>query len=448
MFKPNHLSKRPSSAASAGRRMSSGVGELSRRDLLRGASAAAAAGASGLSATALAAPAVGAPRDTVVLLYLRGGLDGLAACVPMFEAGALQAQRPGLVVPTGAGSGAVDLDGQFALHPGLAPLEDAFRTGELALIHAVGGLDTTRSHFAARRAIDAGLIGAAVDGAAEGWAGRALRAVPQPPGLGATGAPRGVALGAVLPRSLQGGPRVVPVNDPRSFADYGDSSTSARRRAALQTLHEGALGALGSQSVRSRVGRSGLTTVAALDALGAIDFHRAAPASAAYPDTLLGARLRDAATLILADVGTDVIHIEVGDWDDHDDMGPTSGDLAARLADLGASLAAFRADLGSALQRTTTLVYSEFGRRVDENGSRGTDHGRGGLAFALGGSVNGGQVLGAWPGLAPADLDDGAVRVTTDLRDVFAEVLQRRLGLQQPALAFPGHVPAPVGVVS
>ncbi|WP_145203285.1 DUF1501 domain-containing protein [Planctomycetes bacterium Poly30] len=148
----------------------------------------------------------------------------------------------------------------------------------------------------------------------------------------------------------------------------------------------------------------------------------------------------------MADIGTEVIHIEHGDWDDHDDMGPTSGDLAARLSDLGRSLAAFRTDLAQDLHRTTLLVYSEFGRRVDENGSRGTDHGRGGVAFALGGTVQGGRVLANWPGLSPASLDDGALAVTTDLRDVFGEVLERRLGANSAGVAFPGHAYAPVGL--
>ncbi len=407
-----------------------------------GVGAATALGAAASSYALPASPAGG--RDTLVLVYLRGGMDGLSACVPMFEAAALQAERPGLLVPTTAASGAVDLDGSYALHPSLAPLEPMYRDGELAVLHAVGSVDPTRSHFAARRAIEAGVIGDEVADAYGGWAGRALRAVRER----AVTAPRGVALGSVLPRTLQGGPRVMPVNDPSSFADYGDTSTSARRRLALQRMHAGALGAVGSQTIRSRVGRSGMTAVAALDVLGEVDFDRAAAPNAHYPNSLLGGRLKDAATLVREDLGTDVIHVEEGDWDDHDDMGPVSGGLASRLDDLGRSLAAFRADLGPDLSRTTVLVYSEFGRRVDENGSRGTDHGRGGVAFALGGSVNGGQVLSAWPGLSPAAQDDGALAVTTDLRDVFAEVLERRLGLLQSTVAFPGHGPVPVGVVS
>lgn len=375
-----------------------------------------------------------------MLVYLRGGLDGLSACIPKFEASALQAARPGLLVPTGPGSGAVDLDGSFALHPSLAPLEGMFRDGELALLHGVGSADPTRSHFAARRAIDAGVVGSAVQGASGGWAGRALGQLSQ---LSSRG-PRGLALGSVLPRSLSGGPRVLPVHQPDSFSDYGDTSTSARRRAALRAMHGGLIPA--ASSLPGRIAQSGVTALGALEVLGNVDFDRAPALGANYPNTLLGGRLKDAATLVVESIGLDVIHVEEGDWDDHDDMGPTSGDLAGRLDDLGRSLAAFRHDLGADLSRTTVLVYSEFGRRVDENGSRGTDHGRGGLALAFGGSVNGGQVLGTWPGLAPGALDDGAMRVTTDFRDVFAELLQRRLNLQSLATAFPGHVASSVGL--
>ncbi|QDV06368.1 hypothetical protein Poly30_18770 [Planctomycetes bacterium Poly30] len=425
--------------------MPSGSGSLrpSRRAFTLGAAAALGAARTGGLASAAPSPS-GGSRDTLVLVYLRGGLDGLSAVVPAFEASALQAQRPGLLVPTSASQGAVQLDGMFTLHPSLAPLEGMFRDGELAVLHAVGSQDPTRSHFAARRAIDAGVIGQAVSGTPGGWAGRALRRVPE----AASNAPRGLALGAVLPRTLQGGPRVIPVNDPGNFADYGDASTSARRRAALAAMHLNAIGAPGSQSVRTRVAQSGMSAVAALDVLGGIDFGRTPAPLAAYPDTLLGSRMRDAATLLIENIGTEVIHVEHGDWDDHDDMGPNSGDLASRLDDLGRSLAAFRADLGPDLDRTTVLVYSEFGRRVDENGSRGTDHGRGGVAFALGGAVNGGQVFGTWPGLVPAALEGGALAVTTDLRDVFAEALERRLGLQNAALAFPGHSHTPVGLFS
>ncbi len=381
-------------------------------------------------------------RDAVILVYLRGGLDGLSACVPMFEAGVLQAERPGLLVPMGSGSGAVDLDGSFALHPALSPLEGMYRDGELALLHAVGSADPTRSHFAARRAIDAGAVGDAVQAAHGGWAGRALQQVPQL----TTRGPRGLALGSVLPRSLSGGPRVLPVHAPGSFSDYGDTSTSARRREALRVMNAGAAGALESTLLSDQIAQSGITALGALDVLGEVNFDRAAAPGASYPDTLLGTRLKDAATLVIAQAGLDVIHVEEGDWDDHDDMGPVDGDLAGRLDDLGRSLAALRQDLGQAIARTTVLVYSEFGRRVDENGSRGTDHGRGGLALAFGGNVNGGQVLGQWPGLAPGDLDDGAVRVTTDFRDLFAELLERRLQVQELGEVFPGHGVVPVGV--
>lgn len=419
------------------------VARPTRRTFTLGA--ATALGAAATASAGYALPSMpSAGRDTLVLVYLRGGLDGLSACVPRFEASALQALRPNLLVPTTASAGAVELNSLYALHPSLAPLEPMYRDGELAILHAAGSLDPTRSHFAARRAIEAGVTGGAVASVHGGWAGRALEEVRE----STVAAPRGLALGSVLPRTLLGGPRVMPVNNPGAFADYGDTGTSARRRAALTAMHGAALGAVGSQSIRSRIALSGMTAVGALDIIGEIDFDRPAAPSAHYPDTLLGARLKDAATLVREDIGTDVIHVEEGDWDDHDDMGPVNGALASRLDDLGRSLAAFRADLGQDLDRTTVLVYSEFGRRVDENGSGGTDHGRAGVAFAMGGSVHGGQVLGAWPGLSTAALDDGALAVTTDLRDVFAEVLERRMGLLNTGLAFPGHSRMPVGVVS
>lgn len=368
----------------------------------------------------------------------------MAACIPLFEGAALSAQRPDLLVPTGSGSGAVDLDGSFALHPSLAPLEACYRAGELCLIHATGSLDPTRSHFAARRAIDAGAIGSSVPDAYGGWMGRALAEVPESSAI----APRGVALGAVLPLALAKGPRVVPVGDPRSFSSYGNTANADRRRAALAAMSIGAGGGAAAGTPRYEVGLAGMTTVGTLEAFDSIDFDRNPPSAAAYPGTQLGRRLFDAATLVRSNVGVDVIHIDHGDWDDHDDMGPLSGDLAARLDDLGRAIAAFRSDLGGALARTTLLVHSEFGRRVDQNDSGGTDHGRGGLTMVLGGGVQGGRVIADWPGLSSGNLDDGALAVTTDLRDVMAEILRLRLGVWNIASVFPGLVHRPVGALS
>lgn len=377
------------------------------------------------------------------MLNLRGGLDGLSACIPLFEGAALSAQRPDLLVPTGPGSGAVNLDGSFALHPSLAPLEACYRDGELALVHATGSLDPTRSHFAARRAIDAGAIGSLVPGAEGGWIGRALAEVPESSAI----APRGVALGPVLPLALAKGPRVVPVGDPRSFSSYGNTANAGRRRAALAAMSSGAGGGSATGTARHAVGLAGMATVGTLESFDSIDFDRSPSAAAVYPSTQLGRRLFDAATLVRSGVGVDVIHIDHGDWDDHDDMGPLGGDLAARLDDLGRAIAAFRTDLGGALARTTLLVHSEFGRRVDQNGSGGTDHGRGGLAMVLGGGVQGGRVIADWPGLAPGSLDDGALAVTTDLRDVMAEILRLRLGIWNIGGVFPGLAPRAVGAV-
>ncbi|MEO1699271.1 MAG: DUF1501 domain-containing protein [Planctomycetota bacterium] len=426
----------------------------SRRAVLRGAAALSLSGAAARAATL---PGASSPSGdgSLVLVHLSGGLDGLVACTPLFEGAALAAQRPGLLVPTAASAGALRVPGgpaqpgDFALHPGLQPLAPALAAGELALVHAAGSADPTRSHFAARDANGAGVPSApGAMPAADGWVARALAALPER----SAAAPRALALGSTLPRALRRAPRALSVRDPRGFASYGISSTLAARRASLASMLGGAFGAPGSGSgtgLQAEVERASRDAHAAIGALGAVDFDRTPAGGAAYPGSLLGRRMFDAATVLRSGLGTEVVYVDSGaDWDDHDQMGPVTGGLAARLADLGQALAAFRTDLGpAAFARTTVAVFGEFGRRVDQNASGGTDHGRGGAVLVLGGGVRGGSVLGAWPGLAPAELDDGALAVTTDLRSILGELLAVSFGAASVAPAFPGHVPARVGLV-
>ncbi|MEL6715241.1 MAG: DUF1501 domain-containing protein, partial [Planctomycetota bacterium] len=208
-------------------------------------------------------------------------------------------------------------------------------------------------------------------------------------------------------------------------------------------------GAGASAGLRAEIERASRDAHAAIGALAAVDFDRAPAGGAVYPSSLLGRRMFDAATVLRSGLGTEVVHVDSGaDWDDHDQMGPASGALAGRLADLAQALAAFRTDLGpAAFARTTVAVFGEFGRRVDQNASGGTDHGRGGAVLVLGGGVRGGSVLGAWPGLTAAALDDGALAVTTDLRSILGELLAASFGAASVAPAFPGHVQERVGLV-
>jgi uncharacterized protein (DUF1501 family) len=410
---------------------------VTRRAILKSA----ALGASGLTLSALlprgaraARSIVGSGNPVLVYLFLRGGIDGLSLCVPHGDPD-LYAARPKLAIPPpGAIGGALDLDGFFGLNPAAAPLLPAFAAGDLAFVQAFGSPETTRSHFLAFQKVEFGIPGQPLATASEGWLARHLATIPP-----ATPTPlRCAVMHEVVPLSLAGAPNTLPVADPVTIAFPGDAGTAASRDAALRALYAGVGAPLGPAAFDT------LDTIAMLEAQSFAPVEH----GAIYPDTALGARLRGAAALIKADVGVEAIMLEEDGYDHHAAQGPQDGELAQMLDDLSRSLAAFRQDLAAHWQRVTLLAHSEFGRRVAENASLGTDHGRGGVAIAMGGRVAGGRVLGSWPGLAPAQLVNGDLAVRVDYRDVVSEVLAECLGATNLAVVFPGHVPQFPGLIA
>jgi uncharacterized protein (DUF1501 family) len=173
-------------------------------------------------------------------------------------------------------------------------------------------------------------------------------------------------------------------------------------------------------------------------------------AGAVYPTSSFGTALRSTAALIRADVGVEAVHIDVGGWDTHNAQGPATGGMANTMRSLADAIAAFHADMvgSSRIGRLTLVVMSEFGRRAQENGSQGTDHGHGNVMFVLGGSATGGRVLTQWPGLTAPQLYQGQdLQVTIDYRDILAEIVSRRLGNSQLDVVFPGYTPTFRGAV-
>ena len=386
------------------------------------------------------APAQTAPRgDTLVVVFLRGAADTLNLIVPHGEA-AYYERRPTLGIPrpddTRAAPAArtVDLDGFFGLHPALKPLLPAWQAGHLAAVHACGAPDESRSHFRAMELMERGVDDER--GPASGWIGRHLATLN-------TGNPsplRAIGLGAMPQRSLSG---AAPVSALRSITDFhlgGDARAAAQFQAALGTLYAGP----------EPLDATGRETLGILDTLQALDPAAYVPAGgAAYPDSEFGLGLRQIAMLMKAEVGLEVAAIDLGGWDTHFAQGGSVGLMAGLIADLGQGLAAFHADTAAQASRLTVVVISEFGRRVQENGSLGTDHGHGSAMLLLGGHVAGGRVHGRWPGLTPeALIGPGDLAVTTDYRDVLAEVVRLRLNNSALAEVFPGYTPVPVGVVA
>ncbi len=390
---------------------------FSRRAALGGAAAiGAAAGAAklfgtGTAATQYAYAGAGYTGDTVVVLSLRGGFDGLSAVVPVGDTSYAKA-RPNVAVPA---SRTIPLTSMFGLHPALAPLKALWDKKLLGVVHAVGSPNPSRSHFQAMEQMENAAPGSNLR---TGWLDRMIGLVPAD-----TFAM--MAVGSVTtPMAMMGPNPDMSVKSVANFELYGASNPAdvARWSTALAAMNQGA--------PQSRVDAAS-TTMAALTTMGTVKAAGYAPANgAAYPATDLGAALKDCANLIKAGVGLRAATIDVGDWDMHVGLGPSdSGWMFTKLTELGQALAAFVADLGAKIADVSLVTMSEFGRRVAENGSGGVDHGYGNASLLIGGGVNGGKVYGTWPGLGADKLVDGDLAVTTDYRAMLAEMLEKRAQL-------------------
>jgi uncharacterized protein (DUF1501 family) len=397
---------------------------ISRRHFLGGAAALAAAPL--LSRLARAAGPSGSGR-ALVILFQRGAVDGLSMLVPHAEP-ELAALRPRIGVPR-----PLDLDGRFGLHPRLAALAPLWKAGTLAGIHAVGLPRAQRSHFEAQELMESGVLDDL--GTADGWANRALRA------RAAADDPfRAVAIGDGMPRALAGGAPSLAVNRPERFGVNGPPRARDFLEDGFAALYAG------RDDPASVAGRRGLAAAARLRAVAEKD---AAPRNgAAYPRGPIGDGLRAAAQILRGGLGTELVFLDAGGWDTHNLQGGEDGRLARNLAQLGDGIAAFVRDLGDRMGDVVLLTLSEFGRTVAENGTGGTDHGWGTAFLAAGGAVRGGRVVTRWPGLsAEARFEGRDLAVTTDYRDVLAELLRGHLGVPSTEAVFPRHTASPVGLV-
>jgi uncharacterized protein (DUF1501 family) len=381
----------------------------------------------------------GPARDTLVVIFLRGGADGLTLCVPYGDAN-LYNLRPTIAVrPPGQTDGATDLDGFFGLAPAMVPLLPAYQAGHLAFVHATGLSDPSRSHFDMQKWMEYGVTSAQSAGITTGWVGRYMQTIA-PAGAGLL---RGLGIGSLLPRSFSGAPASIAVADPDNFTIAGTASTVAARRAVLASEYAQA---------PDPMGYSATNTFDTIDLLGLIDFVNYVPANGAvYPATTSAQALKRAAALIKAQVDVEVIEVDLTGWDLHSSLGPITGSMAARMGELAGGLSAFYADLNDGAQtlnRVTIVAMSEFGRRAAQNGSSGADHGHGNCMIVMGGHVNGGQVLTTWPGLAQQNLDNGDLAITVDYRDILSEILTDRMACTSLPTVFPGWTPTMRGITS
>jgi uncharacterized protein (DUF1501 family) len=365
-------------------------------------------------------------NNVVVVISLRGGIDGLSVVVPYAES-SYAALRPGIGI---APSALICTDGTFGLHPQLAPLRQLWTDNRLAAVQAVGMSVPNRSHFSAMEQVEDADPGSAVR---QGWINRAI-------GLNTDAFPsEAVQFGtSIVPTALTGAAPVLATPSIKQLylaaanPEWDDEGWMTRRRAQLHTVWDPAGGGLGS------AGRSALQVVAQLSPFASETYEPQNGAS--YPSEGDAADLSDAlqnsAQLIRADVGTEMIALDYGSWDMHVDLGTAdSGQMASMLEGFATALSAFLQDLGTVADRVTVVTISEFGRRVEENGAGGLDHGWGNMMLLAGAGVKGGQYYGSWPGLD--HLTDGDLSVTTDYRNVLGEIVETRLGASVGAV-FPG----------
>jgi uncharacterized protein (DUF1501 family) len=349
-------------------------------------------------------------RQTLVAVFLRGGADGLNMVAPLEDDGYYRA-RPRIAVPKAK---AEPLDQFYGLNPLLADLAPAYRDGQLAIVHAAGSEDSTRSHFEAQDLMEHGGI------VAGGWLGRFLRYRPN----ATASALSAIAVGRALPECLRGAPSATVMRSPDDFA-LGRNTVALRGELAkLYAARADQLSAAGRDTI---------------DALQRIEQLRNTPYQPAhgaeYERDDFSQGLRQVARLIKARVGLEAASIDLNGWDSHLNQGAI---MDPRMIALSRGLAAFYRDLGSEIETTTVVVMTEFGRRVVENSAFGTDHGRGSVMFALGGGIKGGRVFSKWTALKEELLEGpGDLPVTTNYRNVLAPILKRHGAGEDLSLIFP-----------
>jgi len=359
----------------------------------------------------------------LIAIFQRGAVDGLSVVVPFGENDYYRA-RPSIAIarPNTGDAAALDLDGFFGFNPRLQPLTPFWDRRDLAIVHACGSPDSTRSHFDAQDYMETATPG--MKGTGDGWLNRYLQAQHVEP----ESSFRAVALTSQLPRVLQGSAPALAMSQIAQFglrAENMNASFEAQYQAAADLVLNG-------------TGRDAFAAMKMLK--GADPTKYEADNGADYPRSPFGQALRQIAQLTKAGVGLEVAFADLGGWDTHVNQGSAQGQLAARLDDFARSIAALVTDLGDRMADTVVLTMSEFGRAVNENGNRGTDHGHGNAMMIIGGGVRGGRVYGQWPGLAAEKRYEGRdLAVTTDFRDVFGEIVVRHLGVADPKPVFPGY---------
>ena len=362
-------------------------------------------------------------KKKLVVVFQRGACDGLNMVVPYKEPN-YYAMRPTIGIQP---KDLMDLDGFFGLHPAMASVKPLFDSGHLAMVHASGSPDPSRSHFDAQDFMESGTPG--VKATVDGWLNRALQVEVE---RGKPSVFRAVALGAEVPRTLAGRVPAIAVANLADFSVAGKGPVAEGESSAFQAMYD--------ESSDALLHGTGADTFEAVKMLKATNPAAYVPAAGVeYPKSAFGNSLKQVAQLLKANLGVEAAFADVGGWDTHQNQGGADGQLAGRLRDFSDTLAAFWKDMGDEAEDVTLVTMSEFGRTARQNGTGGTDHGHANVMFALGGTVKGGKVYGKWPGLANEQLNEGRdLVVTTDFRRVLGEAACKTLGVRKLEVVFPG----------
>ncbi len=369
-----------------------------------------------------------ANQKKLVVIFQRGAADGLNVVVPYREKN-YYSMRPSIAIPQ---NDVLDLDGFFGLHPALASFKALYDQEHLAIIPAAGSPDSTRSHFDAQDYMESGTPG--VKSTTDGWLNRAL----QDERLSGTPSPfRAVALGAEMPRTLQGKLPAIAVANVADFSVAGSGPQTSALSNAFQSMYD--------ESTDAVLQGTGQETFEAVKMLKSANPSQYQPAAGVeYPRAPFGNSLKQIAQLMKANLGVEAAFADIGGWDTHQNQGATNGQLAGRLTEFSQAIAAFWHDMGDEAENITLVTMSEFGRTARQNGTGGTDHGHANVMFVLGGRVKGGKVYGRWPGLSNGQLnEDRDLAVTTDFRAVLGEAAYKTLGAHDLRTVFPGSSVAP-----
>ncbi len=345
----------------------------------------------------------------IIYISLRGGMDGLNTIVPYGDSNYYH-NRPTVAIkkPGQGDNSAIDLDGFFAMNPNMRTLKPLYDSGKMAVIHATGAPFVTRSHFEAQKSMEAAY--GTNSGYTDGWLSRYLGATNT-----SNASPfRAISVQSAITQSLSGSRSATALSTINGF-DL-QTRNNLDFLSVLNSLYTGQSGQLGEQATDT------------IDALSLLDFYNPADFKTEngieYPETPFGKKLSQTAKYIKSGLGTEIYSLEFGSWDHHDNL---TKKLSPKLNELSAGIDALYTDLGEFMNDTTIVVLSEFGRRVAENASKGTDHGRGGCMFVLGNGINGGQVYGDWPGLEEHQLNHGDLEITTDYRTILAELIRKKM---------------------